>query len=262
MSTEIAVPTLPVAQARALTLLREPDPPIPLLCDVVETDPALTAAVMRLANSAVSSPLTRVRTAREAIVRVGVTEARRVTLGVALAGAFRGIDGSQIDEDEMWRHLIASAVLADAAAWGTIYQAEAFTAGLLHDLGRLAMAAQDPLRYAGVVRRARRGEDPVSGERAVFGLSHLEWGEAVSRRWGMPIEITDAVSDHHGGERNGLSWAVRQARDLAASLGIGDGLLPASPRPPDPETPVIRDLGGPEAVLRRVEWYRGALRAA
>lgn len=265
MSLKVEVPPLPVAHARALSLLKEPEPGVSAISELVDTDPALTAAVIRLANSAASSPIDRVRTARMAIVRVGVTEARRVVLGVALSSAFTGMNGSHIDEGELWRHLIATAILADATAWGTTDQSEAFTAGLLHDIGRLAMATQNPGRYATVVARARQGADPVQAERAVFGLGHIEWGEAVGRAWGIPSEITQAIANHHHGELSGLAWVVKQGRELSASLGIGDGVTEPEPdgtQTPAAGIPVISELGGADAVMQRVQWYRGALRAA
>jgi len=99
----------------------------------------------------------------------------------------------------------------------------------------------------------------------VFGMNHCQWGESIGRAWGFPSEIVDAIGEHHVGSQHGLSWIVTRARELAASLGIGDGLTP--PEPPEPGSeaallPVVEQLGGEDAVMQRVEWYSGAFRAA
>ena len=265
MSPTIDIPTLPVAQIRAMSLISNPAPSFDELSSVVEADPALTAALLRAANSAASAPVDRVNTSRIAMVRIGTTETRRIVMSIALSNSFGSLQRSHIDEAELWRHLIATGILADATAWGEVRHSEAFTAGLLHDLGRLAMAAQDLERYSRVVDLARRNVPATEAERMIFGLNHAQWGEAIGRSWGFPTDIVDAITEHHGGGAHGLSWVVDQARELAASLGIGDGLLPATP--PDPESaasmlPIIEELGGEEAVISRIEWYGSAFRAA
>lgn len=265
MAGLIEIPPLPVAQTRAMSLISNVTPSFDELGSVVDADPALTAALLRAANSAASSPLERVRTSRTAMVRIGASETRRIVMSIALSNSFGSLAESQIDEDEMWRHLIATGVLADATAWGDVRHTEAFTAGLLHDLGRLAMAAQDPRGYARVVDLTRRGIPAIEGERAVFGMNHCQWGITIGRAWGFPPEIVDAIGEHHVGTQHGLSWIVTRARELAAALGIGDGLGP--PVPPDPGSeaamlPVVEELGGEQAVIQRVEWYSGAFRAA
>ena len=265
MSIAIEIPTLPVAQIRAMSLISNPTPSFEELGSVIDADPGLTAALLRAANSAASSPVVRVRTARIAMVRIGASETRRLVMSIALSNSFGSLAESHLDEAELWRHLIATGVLADATAWGEVRHSEAFTAGLLHDLGRLAMAAQDPGRYAKVVDLARRGVPALEGERTVFGMNHCQWGESIGRAWGFPTEIVEAIGGHHVGSQQGLSWVVTRARELAASLGIGDGLVP--PEPPEPGSeasmlPVVEELGGEEAVMARVEWYSGAFRAA
>jgi HD-like signal output (HDOD) protein len=265
MTAAIEIPTLPVAQVRALSLISNVSPSFEELGAVVDADPALTAALLRAANSAISSPVDRVRTARIAMVRIGASESRRLVMSIALSQSFGSIAESHIDEAELWRHLIATGLLADATAWGEVRHSEAFTAGLLHDLGRLAMAAQDPKRYAKVVDLARRGTPALEGERTVFGMNHCQWGESIGRAWGFPGEIVDAIGGHHASSQSDLAWVVTRARELAASLGIGDGLVPPEPPGPGSEAsmlPVIEELGGEEAVMQRVEWYSGAFRAA
>lgn len=265
MTSSVEIPTLPVARVRALALVANVNPSYDDLVGVVDADPALTIALLRAANSAASAPVDRVKTTHVAMVRVGMKEARRIIMGVALSNSFQSLHRSGIDEDEIWRHLIATAVLADATAWGEVRHSEAFTAGLLHDVGRLALATAEPERYAKVVSVAQRGVPTSEAERAVFGMDHVEWGASLARLWGFPDEIVAAITDHHVASQQGISWVVTRAREMAAGLGVGDGVVAPMPLDPGSEAammPVIEDLGGEESVLQRVAWYQGAMATA
>lgn len=256
MPIALEVPALPAAYVRALQLLRSPDAEVDQLVRIGNDDPAFAGALLRLANSAESSPLTRVRTTRSAVVRLGVPQARRTIIGVTLTKAFRGVEGSNIDERELWRHLVAVGMLADELAWGRVEYSDAFTAGLLHDLGRLAMATEDPKRYGQVVLTARTTGQTSAAEHHYFGLTHTEWGAAIGRRWGFPDDIVEAIADHHGGEASGLSWVVNKARERATAMGIGDGVLPGG------LDPVNAAAEGADPILDRVDAFVNTMRRA
>jgi putative nucleotidyltransferase with HDIG domain len=258
----IEVPPLPVAHAKAMRLLHVTDPSVKELEQIIELDPKLTAAVLRMANSAASAPLKRVETAHAAIVRIGTSATRRITIAAALDSSFPKLWKSGLNVDELWRHLVACAMFADQYMGHRPGEhSEAFTAGLLHDIGRLAMATQDPDRYSIVVAMARSGIDTITAERKVFGLGHVEWGGAVAREWQFPEDVTLAITDHHQGVAGRLSVAVSVARRAAASLGIGDGV--AGPEPPPGNAKAADDdiIENADAVLRDLHSYVHALRA-
>lgn len=263
MWTTHDIPALPVAQARALALLSHRDVEVEAIAEVVESDPALTACLLRAANSVVSAPVHQITTAREAIVRIGLDPTFNVVSGAIVRRAFGDLRRAALDTRELWRHLIAVALLADAAAASQGARTGAFTAGLLHDLGRLSMAVQEPRRYAAVARLVRGGADPVEAEVRLLGISHTRWGERVAHAWGIPEAEAEAIGDHHGGEKSPLSAAVRDARQIAATLGIGDGLCAPSV-PTEEETPAdtVLSFGGPEALFLLIDWYGGAFQVA
>ena len=261
----LELPTMPVAHAQALAMLARHDAAAADLAAIVEGDPALTASVLRAANSAASAPLAPLRTANDAIVRIGLSTTRRIVAGAALGRSFTDLGRSALDVDELWRHVVACALLADATAWADGPRTEAFTAGLLHDVGRLAMAAQDPERYTTVVARVRAGEDACAVESAAFGVDHVAWGTEIGAAWGFPDDVAEAIADHHDGGNGALSWVTWNGRRIAGGLGIGDGMLP----PDDPETgpgpedvAIAEAAGGTEGLNSQIEWYRGAFTAA
>jgi putative nucleotidyltransferase with HDIG domain len=263
VAISISIPTLPITRMRALALITNDDPSLDELTQAVDPDVAITAALLRVANSAASSPIQPVRTARVAIVRMGLLETKRIVLSATLSSAFGGLSASGINQDALWKHLISTALLADGIAWGEIRHGEAFTAGLLHDIGRLAMAEAEPSRYSAVVGLARRGVPTSEAEQLVFGMDHTQWGDAISRAWGFPSDLVTAIAGHHTGAESGLAWAVGSARELSAALGMGDGVVDVDPFDEDDlddaMAATIKELGGAEGVLERVDKYLGVL---
>lgn len=252
------LPTLPGAQARAMTLLASRDVDFGEVSRLVEIDPALTAAMLRAANSAASSPASPISTVKLAVVRIGSEQTRRIVSAAVMGSTFTGLSRAGVDARELWRHVVACAMLADATAWGGVSGSAAFTAGLLHDLGRLAMAHQMPARYAEVVRLTREGLEAPWAEARVLGLDHMEAGVAVAHAWQIPDEVTEAIADHHGGSGGALGWLTLNARRISWSLGIGDGLLcPGEPTfdPLSEDAEVLRTFGGPERFVETVDWY-------
>ena len=265
MDKTLQLPTLPVAHQRALAMLSNHDASISELAAVMESDPALTAAVLRAANSAALAPLSPISTANDAIVRVGLLATRHIVASAALGKSFKSLGRSGIDTDELWRYVVACALLADATAWTDGPRTEAFTAGLLHPIGRLAMGAQDPERYLQVMELVSDGVEPTEAERQVFGFDYVGWGIRVATEWDFPPPVIEAIAGQITGEGGPLSWVVCNARRIARRLGIGDGVSPAIESTFADDTDdadIVNSIGGPDGLNSRIEWYRGAITAA
>jgi putative nucleotidyltransferase with HDIG domain len=260
MQITLELPVLPAAHARVLALLGQQVASISEVVLVVESDPSLTASVLRTANSAASAPLSRIATTNNAIIRIGLSMTRRVLTGAVLKETFRSLERSGIDVDEMWRHLLLAALLAEGATSDAAGRTSAFTAGLLHDVGRLAMASSAPELYVRVTERIGRGEEAAYAERSVFGVDHAEWGVEVGRAWEFPEDVVEAIAQHHDGG-TALADRTARARGTAWRLGAGDGLV----RPEgvalsgDDDTALLEGVGGKDTLFKRVEWYRAAL---
>ena len=268
VAVNIELLPLPAAHARALQLLNDPGAEIAALAQVIESDPALTVSMLRAANSALSAPVNRVDTAHLAVIRLGLAETRRLVVGAVASSAFAHLHRAELDVDEVWRHMVATAMLTQAASWragvprGEV--SEAFTAGMLHDIGRLSMATQDPARYSLVATLARSGAEVLEAETRVFGFDHCTWGERVAEVWNIPDHVRPAVVHHHGDSEDALAQATTSAREVAWSLGIGDGLLTPEEET-FPETTehshILSEIGGAAGLFAQIEWYRGALGA-
>lgn len=219
------IPVLPHGRARALAALRDGGVNVADVVPAIDADPALTAGVLRAANSAASSPLTRIGNTRDAVVRIGLRQTRQIVAASALQEAFP-LRGSELEVEELWRHLVTTAMFAQEWERLPVQGHDAFTAGLLHDVGRMAMAAQAPRAYAQVVGFARGGTDAREAELAVFGIDHVTVGEQIAAAWSLPDDVAEGIAAHHGGGRSRAARAVADAREAAELLGLGDGIRP------------------------------------
>ena len=105
--------------------------------------------------------------------------------------------------------------------------------------------------------------DVAVAESQIFGFSHVEWGVRVPRVWGIPEQLVAAIGMHHVESGDGLASAVRDARELSARLGIGDGLPGTPGADADAESAgPVRAIGGREALFLLVDWYSGVFQTA
>lgn len=266
------LPLLPAPRERALLVLMNPDASLEAYFSVVEGDPALTAAVLRAANSAMSWPVREIKDASEGVVRLGTSAVRHLITATVVRSQFSSIEAAGIDADELWRHVLGCALLSEAQAKDEAEGRRAFTVGLLHDLGRLAMAAQAPTRYQEVVNAAQNGVSARDAERMLFGLTHAEFGQRICDRWRLPEEIGAIVGSHHDAEigedelpEESPDDPVRRlavARWIVRGMGVGDGVhRPERRRAEAEEHPVLARLGGRAELMHSIRWFRDSTQA-
>lgn len=256
------LPPLPGTQARAFSMVVRSDATFKELASVIEVDPALTGAILRAANSSSSSPIARIDVAEQALIRIGMERTKRIIAGAIVSGNSSQLRRVGLDMDEFWRHLIACALLADTTAWGGDHRTVGFTAGLMHDVGRIAMAHSFPEQYRQVVELVRSGAEASAAEEQVFGTTHTAVGVEVAQAWGLGQDLVEAISDHHYGAMGTLSWLIWNSRRLSWSLGIGDGLEKPEAVTFDENSEdgeIVRALGGAEAFEGQINWFMGAI---
>jgi HD-like signal output (HDOD) protein len=262
------LPTMPTPLARGKVLLWNPQADLRDFLAVIEGDPGLTASVLRAANSAASAPVEPVATARNAIVRIGLETARTITIAALSRAEFERFDQSGLDSDAFWRWLLAVGVLAESFATHDGLPPEdlqtAFTAGLLHQVGRLAYASRSPERYRQVLELVRAGYTPLDAERQVFGADSIELNAQIALDWSLPAPLAEAIVTRDASPDVPLARLVAEAAEVARALGFDDGLgvnhlldepgLPAN----HPRAATVEAIGGAAGVRERVNWFRHA----
>jgi HD-like signal output (HDOD) protein/CheY-like chemotaxis protein len=186
---------------------------------VIERDPAATAKLLHLANSAAYTADRTVSDVSEAVSLLGLHTVRGL---VTMHDLIRTFD-TEGDVPEGWiesltRHALETAHLARQLAAGTDWESAAYTAGLLHEVGQLVLASARPAAYREVLRDRRTGDRSLSeAEQAAFGVTHVVVGADLLRLWGLPAEVTEAVAGHtttEVGPVTGPSSAVALAHVL------------------------------------------------
>ncbi|BDT60976.1 HD family phosphohydrolase [Massilia varians] len=228
------LPSLPAVVMELLGSLDQEDLDIAVLAKKVSNDPALTAKTLRLANSSAFGLQVKATTIQQAMTYLGFEAMRRLITTAALTGCFPAGRCPGFNDKAFWRHSIASAACARALARRVRFNADyAFTAGLLHDIGRLVLVARFPERYQAVLSlRDKMDGELIDAERALLGVDHVDAGVALALHWDFSDTMRQAIAYHHAPEAAGAGFlativhvasAVVHALDLA---GNPDELVP------------------------------------
>ncbi|MFK7831500.1 MAG: HDOD domain-containing protein [Congregibacter sp.] len=169
---------------------------------LIETDVALSAALLKVANSAAYGSRNKIDNTAAALMTVGSRHVRDLAFGMCASQAFEGTPNDLISARDFWKHSVYCAVgaqmIANAAKMcrGT----SLFTAGLLHDIGHLAMFSQESTLSREALGRyiERDGAQAVYElEREIFGFDHMEVGAELARAWNFPDTLVAAIQHHH-----------------------------------------------------------------
>lgn len=195
------LPSLPVVALKLLKLTSDDHSSSPDLARVVETDPALTAKVLRIINSAAYALPRKIASVQQAVVLLGFatirTLALEVTLFEQLVPPRRGL---AFDRVFFWRHClsVASLSMAFAETLGHPDPQKVYVAGLLHDIGKIILDVYGRISYREFLRNISRSEGLlVEEERILIGLSHDEVGAFFCAEWEIPQSIILAIRFHH-----------------------------------------------------------------
>lgn len=225
-----------------------------LLAQKIGQDQALSARTLKLANSSFYGSSFRSRTVHEAVAVLGSKTIRRLATASALIDGLQGRQHQGFDVTSLWRHSIATALCAAELAQACDVATDiAYVAGLLHDVGRLALATHLPAEYQqAMVYRAQQDCSVLQAERHVLGTDHSAVGEALTQHWKLPEEVQQAVACHHAvrtGDHGLLPTIVLAADAMAHALDLAQD--PGEAVPPIPVA-VWSALALSEASLQEV----------
>ncbi|HWL08652.1 MAG TPA: HDOD domain-containing protein [Planctomicrobium sp.] len=218
------VQMLPSIAQQALEIVRDPDCTIAAFVKIVEQDIKLATEMLRLANSAIYSQGRSIASLSDAAMRLGMSQCKNLILTSSFASL---IEGFSLEEEWvreiLWRHGLATAVIAGnvAKTLKISQQGEEFTAGLVHDVGRILLAVALPEDFLNA-DPVDFQETPVSflkREQQQWGTTHTEIGAWFATHNRLPECLVSAIRYHHFPNR-----APRDHRKLVALVAVADDM--------------------------------------
>lgn len=220
-----SLPSLPAVMADLLASMTQEEVDVEHLARQISRDQALTARVLRVANSSFYGLQKKVGSINDAVVVLGFRAVRSMVLAVGMNGVLKVADCPGFNMQAYFRHGVGVALAARSLAQRLGLNADlAFTAGLLHDIGRLVLAANFSAQYAQVLAYRHQHDCPlILAERDLLGLDHAVVGGLLAEAWHFPDALRAAVVDHHSpasAEASSLADLIHVADATAHALGL------------------------------------------
>ncbi|MDH4320329.1 MAG: HDOD domain-containing protein [Desulfobulbaceae bacterium] len=225
------VPPFPKVAQRVLELVENPAVTARQLAEVIQYDQAITANVLKICNASYFGLPRKVSSLDEALVLIGHEALKDIMIASSSAQFYQGnvAAGYQLEQGELWRHSVATAIMAKLLVRHVkdVDAGIAFTAGLLHDIGKRFLSAFVAEDFKNIMGRVVRENIPFEqAEKEALGATHAEIGALVLKRWEFPPEMIMAVKQHHNPDalqQDPLTALVALSNALVVSMGIGAG---------------------------------------
>jgi HD-like signal output (HDOD) protein len=225
----LRLPPFPQVAIRVLQLANNENVQLHQLSDLISTDPGFASEVLMVANSPLYAPRYPATGIMQAIAVLGANQLQ----GMCLLVGVRTYLGKSLSHPAMrglWRHNLACALISQQlAAAGFMDRDLAYTAGILHDVGRFALGVIRPKEYAALLETHRGcAESILEAERELFGWDHCQTGRKLIADWKLPSDLDAIVSEHHLPRRPDGAWGMTEL--IKVSCGMADAAgFPAFP---------------------------------
>jgi putative nucleotidyltransferase with HDIG domain len=199
------------------------------IVELISYDTSLTGSVLRICNSAFYSRGTAIDNLPQAVSRLGSREIYRIAVAVTGAVTLTANQtGYGVEAADLWRHSVTAAVAAQLVAKEVNEDEDViFTAGILHDVGKIVLSAAAESRAQKFKQVTDGGRSLVDAEEMIFGCNHAEVGARLLQRWNLPERLIAAVRFHHApaaaGKHVRLAACVDLGNSIAYFMGYGYG---------------------------------------
>lgn len=222
------LPSLPANALEVIHTLDDEAADTAAIVRKIAGDQALVTRLLRVANSSFYGLSGRVNSIQDALVVLGLRSVRMLAMAATLGRDLGGMAAPGFAFRSFWRNSVGTAIGARILARRLhLNEESAFVAGLLHDIGQLALATCFPNHFAAVEAYRQQFDCHfVDAERAILNLDHALVGKLLAERWQFPSHLCDAIGLHHGpdhGESSGLAAVVHVADAMVHALDlVGD----------------------------------------
>ena len=226
------IPSLPTSVTKVLEICNNPQTSPADLNHVISLDPVLVGRVLKLINSAYYGLGQPVTSLARAIIMLGINTVKNLALSTAIVEQLSSKNNSHgLDMEGFWRHSlcvgVAAKLLAKKRGTDSKLTEEYFTAGLLHDIGKIPLNAVLPKKYMLTVSAADRERVSLFRvEESNLGLDHCASGAMISAAWKLEGAVGDTIVYHHSyagysGDHKNVLYSVIAANQFASFSGIG-----------------------------------------
>ena len=201
---------LPQVVHQIIHLTNNPNASVKDLERLISIDQGMSMRVLNTVNSAYYGFSRKIASIKDAVVLLGFKAVRNLAMTVSVFDLFVGkTDRQNLRRGKWWRHSIDTALCARliASQVAGVSPDEAYTAGLLHDIGKPLLDRYGGVPYEQVEDLLAQGIPELMAEQRVYGCDHAEVGRALSLHWGFPEKLVDAIGGHHTESADGLSDA-------------------------------------------------------
>ncbi len=221
----LRLPPFPQAAMRVLRLVNDANVPLGHLSSVISADAAFCSEVLAIANSCLFAPRFPVTNIMHAIAVLGATRLNAICLTVGVR-TYMGKLLNQAAMHAIWRHNLATALIAEQIATSShLDSAVAYTSGILHDIGRLALVIIRPKEYCDLVQsHIGSASSLMICERELFGYDHCQIGGQLAKDWKLPDQFFPVAEKHHQpvdpNDLSSMTALIKMSCMIADSLGF------------------------------------------
>lgn len=198
------LPAMPAIAQKLLMLSLDTDEGEAAFLKLIEQDPQISAKIVGLANAPLYGASRRILSVQDAVMVMGLLRVRSVVLGIAAMSALKNQEEGRLKSKEVWMHSMSIAVAMSAIARSmpaTIrpHDDHIFFAGLLHDIGYMALSYVDTQASDKLHEQLQQvsGGMALKIEKALLGMTHADIGAQLAQHWHLPEEIVAVIRDHH-----------------------------------------------------------------
>jgi len=224
------LPSIPSLYMQVVEKASRLDTTLADIGSVIGQDLGMTAQVLKLANSAFFGSRRQLSSAEEAVGYLGLDTIKSLVLSIHAFSQFETSETGALNFESLWSHSMQVASLAKRISkiegQEIKYIEEAFTAGMLHDIGKLVLAVNLPREYAEAMRLAQGGLELTLAEQQIFGANHADVGGYLIGLWGLPVPVIEAIALHHNPSR-----APQPAMSPLTSVHAANVLVQETPAP-------------------------------
>jgi putative nucleotidyltransferase with HDIG domain len=232
-----ALPTLPSVASLVFRIATDPTSSAGDLTKVIENDQSLTSKLLKTVNSAFYGFPQKIGTVKQAVVILGLDEITNLAFGLAAAKVLETTTfGGLYDPKSLWHHSICTALIAQKLCEGfpRFKRLGVFTAGLLHDFGKILLMETFPELYAQIYGEVAKHDFPLFDlEEEKIGVNHAVVGRLLSSNWNLPESLVEAIAYHHH------PLSAPRYTHLAAITGLADYLYYRSTAAGNPKEAIL-----------------------